>query len=113
MNANLTNELMQAVLLAPEERKQIALRVLQGEVTSPTPQAPEPFLTGRQVAAYFGVHTATLWRWHVPSHHFCSSRRYRLSEVLAYLESPAFQASNHIAFQHLRSKQTNPTEARP
>ena len=106
METNLTSELLQAVLIAPDERKKTALRLLQGEVPAPTPPAPEPFLTARQMAAHLHVNPATLWRWNVPGHTFCGCKRYRLSEVLAYLESSVFQARSVTALHASRRQKT-------
>jgi len=39
-----------------------------------------------------GVSAISLWRWKVPGHELGGRRRFRVSEVLAYLESPEFKA---------------------
>ena len=90
--SDVTNELLQALLSAPEERKAAALKVLKGEAPPPAAVAPEPLLTMAQLAGQFRVNPSTIWRWNPPSHLFGESRRYRLSEVLVYMDSRAFQA---------------------
>ena len=84
---------MQAALVAPEERKAEALRVLRGDVPSPVESVPgpEPFLTLREVGRRLGVSPCSLWRWGVPGHELGGRRRFRLSEVVEYLESDAFK----------------------
>ncbi len=86
-------ELMQAAMVAPDDRKVAALRVLKGE-TSPTPAAPavEPYLRFKQVAEALGISVCSMWRWQVPGHELGGRRRFKMSEVLAYLESDAFKA---------------------
>ncbi len=81
---------MQAALTAPDERKTAALRVLRGETTpEPVRQAPERFVTLRECARRLGVSTCSLWRWQIPGHSLGGRRRFRISEVIAYLESDA------------------------
>ena len=56
-------QLMQAVLAAPEERKAAALRVLKGEVTEPAAVATGPLFLGMSAGAkLLGVSRATFWR---------------------------------------------------
>lgn len=57
--------LMKEALLAPEERKAEAIRVLRGEVTKAAGKSatPGPLLLGMLAGAKFlGVSRATLWR---------------------------------------------------
>lgn len=91
---DLNRELLPVLALASEERKADALRVLRGEpiVHLPRDPGPEPFLTLRDISKRTGVSTCSLWRWKVPGHELGGRRRFRLSEVLAYLESDAFRA---------------------
>jgi len=59
----LLEELMQAALTAPDERKRAAVELLRGlhPVTAPAPRGP--LLLGMTAAArYLGVSRATLWR---------------------------------------------------
>jgi len=86
---------MQAALAAPEARRAEALRVLRGEaeVADPADGAvvAEPYLTLREVGRRLGVSPCSLWRWGVPGHELGGRRRFRLSEVVEYLESAAFK----------------------
>ncbi|MCL4181130.1 MAG: helix-turn-helix domain-containing protein [Verrucomicrobia bacterium] len=88
-------DLMQAALAAPQDRREEALRVLRGEarvadITAPT-VAVEPYLTLRDISRRLGLCTVTLWRWQIPGHDLGGRRRFRLSEVKDYLESDAFK----------------------
>lgn len=89
-------ELLQAAFLAPAERQEDALRVLRGEaqVMDDTVSAyrHEPYLTLREAAKRLGISTFSLWRWQIPGHDLGGRRRFRLSEVISYLESDAFHA---------------------
>ena len=89
---DLTNELLQALLGAADEQKHAALMVLRGQThAQPDIAVPEPFLTLLEVARQLGVSTCSLWRWGVPGHQLGGRRRFRMSEVLAYLESEVFK----------------------
>ena len=89
---DLTNELLQALLEANDEVKRAALRVLRGEPTEYRDQnAVEPYLTLREIGRQLNVSPCSLWRWGVPGHDLGGRRRFRMSEVQAYLESPAFR----------------------
>ncbi len=56
-------QLMQAALSAPEERRAAALRVLRGEVEPTRRPMTGPLLLGMGAAAkYLGVSRPTLWR---------------------------------------------------
>ena len=89
----LNNDLLQAMLLAPEDRKQAALRVLRGEseVDAHQTTGPEPYLTLKEIGRRLNVSPCSLWRWGVPGHALGGRRRFRISEVQAYLESDAFR----------------------
>ena len=84
---------MQAALVAPEQRRAEALRVLRGETARDAEAAPgpEPYLTLREIGRRLGVSPCSLWRWQVPGHELGGRRRFRLSEVQAYLESDEFK----------------------
>ncbi len=88
-------DIVQATLSAPPERKKEALRVLRGEVpaadAAPSLPPPEPYLTLKEVAKRLGLNPSTLWRWEVPGHDLGGRRRFRLHEVAAYLESDQFK----------------------
>jgi len=78
-------DLVQAAISAPAERREAALRLLQGNFPK-----PEPFLTLRDLGRRLGFSTTTLRRWKVPGHDLGACQRYRLSEVEAYLKSETF-----------------------
>jgi predicted DNA-binding transcriptional regulator AlpA len=59
--------------------------------TRPRPPPHEPYLTLREVGQRLGISSATLWRWQVPGHSLGGRRRFRLSEVEAYLKTEAFE----------------------
>lgn len=92
---NLTEELIQLALAAPDARKAAAVRLLRGE--QPTaqqaavPAAPEPYLTLKECGKRLGFAACTLWMWDVPSHSLGGRPRFRLSEVETYLKSDAFK----------------------
>jgi len=98
-------ELMQAALVAPDERKAAALRVLKGE-TSPTPAASavEPYIRMKELASRLGLSVCSLWRYDVPGHELGGRRRFRMSEVVAYLESDEFKARAEILKAERRAK---------
>ena len=86
-------ELMQAALVAPEDRRTEALRVLRGDAGQEVEvdPGPEPYLTLREIGRRLGVSPCSLWRWQVPGHELGGRRRFRLNEVQAYLESKEFK----------------------
>ena len=87
-------ELMQAALVAPEDRKAMAVRVLRGEPAGGVGEGrkdTERFLTLRECARRLGVSSCSLWRWGVPGHVLGGRRKFRISEVEAYLESNEFR----------------------
>lgn len=93
--SDLNGELLTLLATASQERKVAALRVLRGEAglaePGDSPVTAEPFLTLREVGRRLGVSPCSLWRWGVPGHELGGRRRFRLSEVVAYLESDAFK----------------------
>lgn len=88
---SLTETLIQAALTAPEERKAAALKVLRGEAVDPPPREPDRFITLVECARRLGVSACSLWRWGVPGHELGGRRKFRMSEVEAYLESEEFR----------------------
>ena len=92
----MTNDLLAAVLAATPDRKSAALRVLRGEDGAGGGEKkntlPERFVTQRELVKMLGVSAISLWRWKVPGHELGGRRRFRVSEVLAYLESPQFKS---------------------
>ncbi len=94
----LSAEFLAAAMAAKPEHLKEALAVLKG-VTRPAPVPPapmtvrEPFVTLEALAEATGIGRITLWRYSVPGHTHAGRTRYRVSEVLAYLETPEFQAT--------------------
>lgn len=88
-----TTDFLAALLTAPEERRTEALRVLRGDAgqDAEADRGPEPYLTLREVGRRLGLSPCSLWRWQVPGHELGGRRRFRLSEVAAYLESAEFK----------------------
>jgi hypothetical protein len=118
---NRVEEFLQIMLAASEARKEAALRVLRGETPDPTPAPPppEPYLTLKELAGRLHVSTDSLWLWKVPGHDLGGRRRFKLSEVAAYLESEDFKrrAAALRAERKLSakgaSKRPTPTTAKP
>jgi predicted DNA-binding transcriptional regulator AlpA len=95
----LVEEIMQVAFTAPDERKRDALRVLKGEVEAGDADAlrrcsgqAEPYLTMRMLSKRLGISGCSLWRYGVPGHELGGRRRFRMSEVEAYLASEEFKA---------------------
>ncbi len=59
--------------------------------TFPGQQTSALLLTLRQLSRETGISPTTLWRYRVPKHDLGGRPRYKLSEVLAYLESDQFK----------------------
>jgi predicted DNA-binding transcriptional regulator AlpA len=64
-----------------------ALDILTGKQATPQRQEPERYMTLRAVAEVLGVSACSLWRWSVPGHDLGGRRKFRISEVQAYLDS--------------------------
>lgn len=79
-------DLVAAAMSAPPERREEALRLLQGQLPK-----PEAYLTLSELARRLGLCRGTLRRWRVPGHDLGGYRRYRLTEVEAYFRSDSFQ----------------------
>jgi len=94
-------DLMQAALAASDEKREMALRVLRDTPHSDTARTswPEPYLTLRETARRLGVSACSLWRWKVPGHEIGGRRRYRLSEVMSFLESTSPRSTPSTAHQ--------------
>ena len=93
-----TNELLAAIVTATVEKKHEALKVLRGETVSADAETlrrcsgqAELYLSLREVARRLGVSACSLWRWGVPGHELGGRRRFRMSEVEAYLASDEFK----------------------
>ena len=93
MSNDITNDLLKALVTATDEQRLEALRILRGKERQENPAIPEcePFLTLKDIGKRLGVSPCSLWRWGVPGHQLGGRRRFRLSEVIAYLDSPAFR----------------------
>lgn len=96
--SDLTGELLAAVVAATPERKREALRVLKGEAPPVDTEIirrcsglAEPYLSLREVGRRLGVSVCSLWRWGVPGHELGGRRRFRMSEIEAYLASDVFK----------------------
>ncbi|MBN2562783.1 MAG: hypothetical protein JXQ75_17810, partial [Phycisphaerae bacterium] len=68
MTAELTNDILQALLQATCEQKRTALQILRDEPADYP--SSEPLLTLKQLSAKLNFHPSTLWRWQVPRHGF-------------------------------------------
>lgn len=99
------DELLQAILSAPLERRRDAVRILRGDAAEPTHAGPEPYMTLRELAKRLGISTATLWRWKIPGHELGGRPRFRLSEVEAYLQSDDFKR-RAAALRAIRKERT-------
>jgi predicted DNA-binding transcriptional regulator AlpA len=87
-----TNDILAALVAATPERKAAALRALRGEVeiAEKTPDI-EAYLSLREVGHRLGISACSLWRYGVPGHELGGRRRFRMSEVVAYLASEEFK----------------------
>ena len=83
---NALEDLMHAALKAPPERRDEALRLLQGHLPK-----PEPYLTLSELCGQLGLSSSTLRRWRIPGHDLGGRLRYRLTEVEAYFRSEDFR----------------------
>ena len=89
---DLTLELLQALLAASDVKRQAALRLLRGETDEGAESGQaEPYLTLREIGRQLNISPCSLWRWDVPGHELGGRRRFRMSEVEAYLESDVFR----------------------
>jgi hypothetical protein len=92
-------DLVAAAMSAPPERREAALRLLQGNLPK-----PEPFLTLVDLGRRLGFSTRTLSRWQVPGHDLGGHQRYRLSEAEAYLKSEDFLRRQAALRAHRRDE---------
>ena len=83
---NSIEEIIQAAMSAPSERREQALRLLQGKLPK-----PEPYLTLRELSRKTGFGVTTLRRWRIPGHDLGGVIRYQLSDVDKYLKSQGFR----------------------
>lgn len=88
----LSNDFLAAAMSATPEQLEAALRLLQGRQSPDASAAQERFITAAELSRTLGFSRMTLWRWNVPCHAFAGKPRFLVSEVLAYFDSPKFQA---------------------
>ena len=107
-----TQELLAAVLAAPETKKNEALRVLRGETaeTAKKPDLPDPYRTMTDIVRLTGISRSSWERWRAPGHLLGGRKRYRVSECLAYLETPEFVARAEALKRERRAKRLNEEE---
>ena len=96
-------DILQAAMSASPERREQALRLLQGNLPR-----PEPLLTLRELGRRLGFGTTTLRRWRVPGHDLGGRHRYRLSEIESYLSSEAFRRRQAALRAERRDANTPP-----
>lgn len=90
---DVVRKVIEAVFPAPPELQEKALRVLRGELIEQKQDSkPEQFISLKTCGKALGISTTSLWRWNVPGYDLGGRRRFRLSEVNAYLESERFRA---------------------
>ena len=90
-----TDEFLHALFSASDEHKSRALKTLKGDPPQASQaggqaQVVEPYVTLREAARLLGVSACSLWRWGVRGHELGGRPKYRVSEVVAYLESDEF-----------------------
>ncbi len=107
---NTTEELFRLAVAVPEDKVADALSVLRGQAVAVDVNAAsnEPYLSLKELAKHFCMHSCTLWRWRIPGHDIGGHRRYRISEVAAYLRSKEFKRLTAA----LRAERRNPMSAR-
>lgn len=89
----LTEEVMQAALGAPEDRKERALMILRGEIPAPLINPKhEPYVTLKECAKACGISTTSLWRYRVPKIVLTGRPKFLVSSVMEYLNSNEFRA---------------------
>ena len=93
--STLLESIVAAFMAADEPRRVDALRILRGDAVAATATGVtrdiESFLTLRGIGKALGVSPCSLWRWGVPGHELAGRRRFKLSEVQAYLETDEFR----------------------
>jgi hypothetical protein len=90
---DLTGELLAAIMAAPADRKEAALKTLRGEIPAafPTPKN-EPYVTLKECAKACGISTTSLWRYKVPKISLAGRPKFLVSSVISYLNSNEFRA---------------------
>ena len=101
---DLTADLLKAILTATPSRKRDALNVLLGQTQAEVRPGPEPYLRLRDISRILNISACSLWRWKIPGHELGGRRRFRMSEVEAYLKSDAF-ARHSLELKRQRREQ--------
>jgi hypothetical protein len=97
MDIDMVKKLIEAVFAAPPALQEKALGVLRGESTSlPVPAISEPYVTLKVCAKALGVSATSLWRYQIPGNELGGRRKFRVSEVAAYLESEEFRVVSKL-----------------
>jgi predicted DNA-binding transcriptional regulator AlpA len=109
-----TNDILAALVAATPERKAAALRALRGEFefAEKVPDT-EAYLTLRDVGRRLGISACSLWRYGVPGHELGGRRRFRMSEVEAYLASDGFKRRAQELKEDRREKVSTPVNGNP
>lgn len=101
----ISNVFLAAAMAATPEQTEMALRILQGkDVTEKTIPSAERFITATEMAKVLGFSRTTLWRWKLPCHPLRGRPRYRISEVLAYMQSQEFTKKSNDTTQTKQEK---------
>jgi predicted DNA-binding transcriptional regulator AlpA len=87
---NILRPLIQSDETITSEQASRVLDILTGK-EKPRQQEPERYMTLRSVGKTLGISACSLWRWGVPGHDLGGRRRFRISEVEAYIESKAMK----------------------
>lgn len=88
-----TAEMMMAWISATDDKKERALKLLRGEDETSNPGLSERYLTARELSRTLGLSVQSIWRYSPPFHlGHSGKKRYVLSEVKRYLDSPEFKA---------------------
>ena len=101
MTAARFEELFDEYRKAPEANREAALRALRTKEIVPAPanHAEERWYTLKQTSEILGFHSVSLWRWKIPGHQIGGRRRYRLSEVQAFLLNKTEHSAGNVGDQ--------------
>ena len=77
--------------ISPDQIEQIMSLLNSEVIENKDAGEPERYMTLREVGRKLGISPCSLWRWGVPGHALGGRRRFRLSEVEAYLHSSEFE----------------------
>ena len=108
--ADVTSDLLAAVLAATPDRKAMALRVLRGEdggVGGEKKNAlPERFVTQRELVKMLGVSAISLWRWKVPRAGLAPRRGRQRGDRPVARQVAAVRSSAQLGPSRLRRRAT-------